>query len=400
MAVKVLGWFLAPAMALAVALLVGLATAAEDPEMPQAAAAQAAECQTAGIVPGSMEILSDSNLAGAVSGHTLRFRLCPYPANPTAAGNAAGPPVYPDSLSLLWDRSFYLYPPAEKGIVLTATGDGKSWPAAAPYRPRSCYATLQGTGVSVKFAAADDLNALIPAADRNVPVTLQFAIPETAGMINPFFSDAYEWRIALHYDRGDYGDAYTATVRMPIVALPLASTAGISLSLNAGSPGTTVTVTGHGFPPLSPVQSVQADWLDVTPADPASTDDRGQFRMDIIIPDLDVGRHLIQVEVAGIPAAIPFIIVSGDTGGAVAIPTVEAIRNLGDNLVRVFHFDPNYNGWEFYDPQVPEVSTLTYFVQLGCYWILVKEPAEVILNRQTRTLTCRPDGKCWNFIVW
>lgn len=84
----------------------------------------------------------------------------------------------------------------------------------------------------------------------------------------------------------------------------------------------------------------------------------------------------------------------------VDIPTSEAVVNFGDNLVRIFHFDPNYNGWEFYDPQIPEVSTLTYFVHLGCYWILVKEPAEVILNRQTRTLTCQPDGKCWNFIVW
>ena len=304
MAVKMLGWFLSPAMGLAVALLVSLATAAAETARPQAAGAQAAECQTAGIVPGSMEILSDSNLAGAVSGHTLRFRLCPYPVNPAAAGNAAGPPVYPDSLSLLWERSFYLYPPAEKGIVLMATEAGKSWPAAAPYRPRPCYGSLQGTGVSVKFAAAEGLNGLIPAADRNIPLTLQFAIPETAGMINPFFSDAYEWRIALHYDRGDYGDAYTATVMMPVVAPPIAEDAGITLSQTSGPPGTTVTMLGHGFPPLSPVQRVQVDYIDVTPDGPASTDAQGRFRMDIIIPDLDSGRHLIQVEVAGISAAI------------------------------------------------------------------------------------------------
>lgn len=399
MAVKALGWFLAPALALAVALLVGLATAAEMAR-PQGAGAQAAECQTAGVVPGSMEILSDSNRAGAVSGHTIRFRLCPYPNRSAAAGDKSGPPVYPDSLSLLWNRSFYLYPPAEKGIVLTAIGAGKSWPAAAPYSPRPCYGSLQGTGVSVKFAAAEGLNGLIPAADRNIPLTLQFAIPETAGMINPFFSDEYRWRIALHYDRGEYGDAYTATVRMPIGAPPLGTAAGsMTLSQTSGPPGTTVTMLGHGFPPLSPVQRIQVDYIDVTPDGPASTDAQGRFRMDIIIPDLDAGRRLIQVKVAGISAAIQFIVVYGHYD-PVGIPTSEAVVNFGDNLVRVFHFDPNYNGWEFYDPQVPEVSTLTYFVQLECYWILVKEPAEVILNRQTRALTCRPDGKCWNFIVW
>ena len=398
--VKILGWFLFPAAAVAVALFVAPALAAADPARPHAAAAQrAAECETAGIVPDSVAVISTSTLAGAVSGHTIRFQLCPYPDRAAAAGGEAGPPVYPDSISLLWNQ-FYLHQPEERGIVLTAAGAGKSWPAAAPYSSRLCYATLQGEGVSVKFADGDGLNGLIPAADRNIPLTLQFDLPETAGMINPFFTDEYRWRIALHYDRGDYGDAYATVVNMPIVAPPLTSTAGIRLSPNVGPPGTTVTLVGHGFPPHSSVQSVQVDWLAVPPYDPASTDDRGQFRMDIIIPDLDYGRHLIQVEVAGIPAAIQFIVTNSDTLGAVAIPTEEAIQNLGDNLVRVFHFDPNYNGWRFYDPEIPEVSTLAYFGNLGCYWILVKEPGEVILNRRTRNLTCQPDGKCWNFIVW
>ena len=391
MAVKVLGRFLAPTMGLAVALLVGLATAAAETARPQAA-----ECQTAGIVPGSMEVLSDSNLAGAVSGHIIRFQLCPYPVNPAAGGDNAGPPVYPDSLSLLWDR-FYLPQPEEKGIVLTVAGDGKSWPAAAPYRPRSCYASLQGMGVSVKFAAAADLNGLIPAADRNIPVTLQFAIPETAGMINPSFPDEYRWRITPHYNRGDYGYAYTGMVRMLIIAPPRAA-AGISLSDSYSHPGDKVTVTGHGFPPLSPVQSVQVDWLDVTPDASVSTDAQGRFRMDIIIPGLNTGWYTIQVQVAGISAAARIGIIGYIIPAALTL-VEDAFPNLGDNLVRVFHFDHNY-GWAFYDPQVPEASTLEYMRPYGCYWLLVKEPAEGILNRQTRGLTCWPEGKCWNFIVW
>ena len=397
-AVKALGGFLFPAAAVVVALSVALALTAVAQARSEVVAAPAAECETAGIVPDSVEIISTSTLAGAVSGHTIRFQLCPYPEPSAATGYKAGPPHYPDSISLLW-QGFYLPQPEEKGIVLTAAGAGKSWPAAEPYRSRLCYATLQGEGVLVKFAAADDLNGLIPAADRNIPLTLQFDLPETAGMINPFFTDEYRWRIALHYDRGDYGDAYATTVNMPIVAPPLTSTAGIRLSQTSGPPGTTVTVVGHDFPSLSPVQSVQVDWIAVTPEDPAATDDQGQFRLDIIIPGLDDGRHLIQVEVAGILAAIQFTVTSGNTG-PLDTPTPEAIQNLGDNLVRVFHFDPNYNGWQFYDPEIPEDSTLTYFGNLGCYWILVKEPGEVILNRRTRDLTCQPDGKCWNFIVW
>jgi len=399
MAVKVLGWFLFPAAALAVVLLVGPALAAADLARPHAAAVQrAAECETAGIVPGSVVVVSTSNRAGAVSGHSIKFQLCPYPDRAAAAGSEAGPPAYPDSISLLWDQ-FYLHRPEEKGIVLTAAGAGKSWPAAAPYRPRPCYATLQGEGVSVKFAAADNLNTLIPAADRNIPITLQFAIPETAGMINPFFTDEYRWSIALHYDRGDYGNAYATAVNMPIVAPPLTSTASIRLSQNSGPPGTTVTIVGHGFPPLSPVQSVQVDWIAVAPEDPASTNDMGQFRLDILIPGLENGVRTIRVRVAGIPIAIRFII-QGPNIGPLDTPTADALRDLGDNLVRVFHFSPRSNHWTFYDPEVPEVSTLTYFDYWECYWLLVKEPAEVILGRQIRNLTCRPDGKCWHFIVW
>ena len=399
MAVKALGWFLVPALALAVAMLVGLATAAAETARPLAARAQAAECQTAGIVPGSMEILSDSNLAGAVSGHTLRFRLCPYPVNPAAAGAAAGPPVYPDSLSLLWNQSFYLYPPEEKGIVLMATEAGKSWPATTPYSRELCYGDLQGYGVLVKFAAAEGLNGLIPAADRNIPVTLQFAIPKAAGMVNPFFPEAYQWRITPHYDRGDYGYAYTATVEIPIVAPPLGAAAAISLSDSSGHPGEKVTVAGYGFPPFSPVQSVRLDdGVDVTPDNSVSTNDQGQFRLEITIPGLNHDRYTIQAQVAGISAATPIAIIWwGNQGIDLA---ADAFQNLGDNLVRVFHFSHDFNKWYFYDPQVPEVSTLEHLIKQKCYWVLVEEPAEAILGRQIRTLTCPPEGKCWNFIVW
>ena len=395
-AVKALSRFLFPAAALAIALLVGLATAAAETARPQAAGAQmAAECETAGVVPGSVTVISTSNWAGAASGHTLRFQLCPYPA---AAGYVAGPPLYPDSLSLLW-QGFYLPQPEEKGIVLTAAGAGKSWPAAAPYSREFCYGDLPGYGVLVKFAAADDLNELIPAAARNTPLTLQFAIPEAAGMINPLFPDPYPWRITPHYDRGDYGYAYAATVEMPIVAPPLGVDASISLSDSSGPPGTTVTVAGYGFPPLSPVQSVRVDdGLDVAPDNPVSTNAQGQFRLDITIPGLvGIVWHTLQVQVAGVSAATPIVIWWDYQEVDLA---ADAFQNLGDNLVRVFHFSHDFNKWYFYDPQVPEASTLTGLIKQKCYWLLVKEPAEVILGRKIRNLTCWPEGKCWNFIVW
>lgn len=397
-AVKALGWFLAPAAAVVVALSVALALTAVAQARSEVVAAPAAECETAGIVPDSVEIISDSNWAGAVSGHTIRFQLCPYPDKAAAAGDKAGPPLYPDSVSLLW-QGFYLPQPEEKGIVLTTPGAGKSWPAAAPYSREFCYGDLPGYGVLVKFAAADGLNGLIPAAARNTPLTLQFVIPETAGMINPLFPDPYPWRITPHYARGDYGYAYTATVEMPIFAPPLGVAASISLSDSSGPPGTTVTVAGYGFPPHSPVQSVLVDdRLDVAPDNPVATNAQGQFRLDITIPGLvGIVWHTLQVQVAGISAATPIVIWWDYQEVDLA---ADAFQNLGDNLVRVFHFSHDYNKWYFYDPQVPEASTMDHLFKQRCYWLLVKEPGEVILGRKIRNLTCWPEGKCWNFIVW
>ena len=395
-AVKALGGFLFPAVV--VALSVALALTAVAQARSEVVAAPAAECETAGIVPGSVAVVSTSTLAGAVSGHTIRFQLCPYPDRTAAAKDKVGPPVYPDSISLLWDK-FYLHQPEEKGIVLTAPGAGKSWPAAAPYSSRLCYTTLQGEGVSVKFADGDGLNGLIPAADRNIPITLQFDLPETAGMINPLFPDPYPWRITPHYARGDYGYAHTAMVRMPIFAPPLGVAASISLSDSSGPPGTTVTVAGYGFPPLSPVESVLVDdWSDVAPDNPVATNAQGQFRLDITFPGLvGIVWHTLQVQVAGVSAATPIVIWRDYQEVDLA---ADAFQNLGDNLVRVFHFSHDYNKWYFYDPQVPEASTMDHLVKQKCYWLLVKEPAEVILGRKIRNLTCWPEGKCWNFIVW
>ena len=78
----------------------------------------------------------------------------------------------------------------------------------------------------------------------------------------------------------------------------------------------------------------------------------------------------------------------------------EIIENLGDNFVRAFHYNTYICEWTVYDPEVPDKSDLTHLVFGELYWILVKEPAEVILNRKLFNLTCTPEGNCWNQIEW
>ena len=167
-----------------------------------------------------------------------------------------------------------------------------------------------------------------------------------------------------------------------------------------GSPGTTVTVIGHSFKPLSPVQSVQIGTIDVTPDYKASTDGRGDFKLEIILPGLDVGPKTIQVEVGGATPSAEFTIIESGISGPISARADETFADLGDNFVRALHYNTYTCRWTFYDPEVPDESDLTHFVTGELYWILVKEPKEVILNNSTRNLTCTPEGNCWNQIEW
>lgn len=69
------------------------------------------------------------------------------------------------------------------------------------------------------------------------------------------------------------------------------------------------------------------------------------------------------------------------------------------DLVRAFAFDNATKQWDFFDPVVPEVSTLTRFMPGNTYWLLVSRSTWLLLNEVERNLTCVGDN-CWNLIVW
>ena len=100
---------------------------------------------------------------------------------------------------------------------------------------------------------------------------------------------------------------------------------------------------------------------------------------------------MVQLEILAEPRA-----------AGVASPLPDAVADLGDNLVRVFHFNTDNKEWSFFDPR-PEFEGLNTLTELAAgqpYWILVSENVEnVVLNGKTRNLTC-VGGDCWNQEVW
>ncbi|MDE2779306.1 MAG: hypothetical protein OXI91_06490 [Chloroflexota bacterium] len=171
----------------------------------------------------------------------------------------------------------------------------------------------------------------------------------------------------------------------------------IDLSETSGSPGTTITISGEGFKAYVPVSIVKVGAIEVTPAPRPSTDVNGMMSFDITIPGLDNGIQTVEVRVGQTTASTGFTVQPSGVNPGDIKAVAEGLEELGDNLEVVWHFNNDSKAWTFYDGQ--DGSNLTHLITGETYLIQVKSTVQVILNRDTRNLTC-VDGNCWNQIVW
>ncbi len=166
-----------------------------------------------------------------------------------------------------------------------------------------------------------------------------------------------------------------------------------------GPPGTAVALLGEGFRAFTPVSRVLVGTVDVTPAPRPYTDEQGTVALEVVLPHVSLGAVPVTVEAGGHTASgIVQVVMSGNIPGD-SEPTAEALASLGDNFVRLFHFDNDAKTWSFYDPQAEEASSRKHLITGQAYWLLVQEQAIVSLNGKTRPLTCVARN-CWNLIVW
>lgn len=171
----------------------------------------------------------------------------------------------------------------------------------------------------------------------------------------------------------------------------------ITLSETSGGPGSTVTVSGEGYKTFVNVDRVKIGNFDVTPAPKPHTDANGMMEFDVLIPGIDIGIQTIEVQVGGTTSSTGFTVVESGINPGDIKPSAEATEDLGDNLDVVWHFNNDSKTWSYYDGNAD--STLTHMITGESYLIKVKASQEVILNRDTRNLTCVGDN-CWNQIVW
>ena len=171
----------------------------------------------------------------------------------------------------------------------------------------------------------------------------------------------------------------------------------ITLSETSGGPGSTVTVSGEGFKSFVPISLVKVGTLDVTPAPKPATDGNGMMSFDITIPGLDVGIQTIEVNVGRTTSSTGFTVTESGVNPGNIKEVAVGLEDLGDNFVNIWHFNNDLKTWSFYDGE--EGSDLTHLITGETYLLQIKSTVEVILNNDTRNLTC-VGANCWNQIVW
>ena len=209
-----------------------------------------------------------------------------------------------------------------------------------------------------------------------------------------------EHDITVMFDGGTGGDIEeTVTFSVP--------SANVVVTPAAAAPGESINLEITGMPIYERVTEVTIDGGNRLGGTAVNTNSEGDVSITgIVIPFADPGFYPVKIVVgtggSAETAIVQLEILSESDVSGVASSLPEAVTELGDSLVRIFHFNSTSKVWTFYDPR-PEFESLNTLTELAAgqpYSILVSETVEnVVLNGKIRNLTC-VGGDCWNQEVW
>ena len=193
--------------------------------------------------------------------------------------------------------------------------------------------------------------------------------------------------------------SYLDVVKVGDFSVPAAT---VTVTPNQGQPGDLLILSATDLKPYA-----EADYVKIGGTrynDPgANTDIDGNITIDdVLVPGLDPGIYSVVIDVDGTVAIGELEVLAEDSARGAGAELPGALEELGDSLLRVFHFNGVDKSWDFYDPRpdFADLNTLTTVVNGEPYWVLVSDGQEdVVLNNRARTLTC-VGGDCWNQIVW
>ena len=176
----------------------------------------------------------------------------------------------------------------------------------------------------------------------------------------------------------------------------------------------------EGFPKIitaSPGSATATlDRRPMLPAPVPATDGGGAFTTSILIPESDVGFHIIAVHVRGVQQNASFqvterVVVENPLPSPEAATVVflsraatkertsasSALEPLDGNLVRLWTVEPATQRWRYFDPDgyFSQRSGLNELTPGQLYWIRMAEGQTAVLNQRERRLY-----RGWNLLRW
>ena len=165
----------------------------------------------------------------------------------------------------------------------------------------------------------------------------------------------------------------------------------ITLSPDAATPGSNLTVSGENFKGFLRVSLIEIGGQNVTPVPAPQTDQWGAFTTsDIQVPQLNLTRHAVKVVVGDEDGsdgdATEFLTLVAEVAAPAPTAPADVFASLGDRLVRVWYLERSTQTWSFYDPDpdVAAFNTLTE-VSSGQNVSIIISPGETI-GFQDKTL--------------
>ncbi|MCY4365565.1 MAG: hypothetical protein OXE17_05000 [Chloroflexi bacterium] len=90
---------------------------------------------------------------------------------------------------------------------------------------------------------------------------------------------------------------------------------------------------------------------------------------------------------------------TGAVEPGIPVPVAGAVAPLGENFVVAWHYIETTDDFVFYDPKLPEESTLKAMASGQTYLIMVDESVTVVINGKELHFVC-DENTCWNTVVW
>ena len=145
----------------------------------------------------------------------------------------------------------------------------------------------------------------------------------------------------------------------------------ITVTPEVARSGDTIMIVGTGFPRYADVQVKIGDG--VFRATNSRTDGIGDFTVSVIVPGIDSGTHVLQVDAGGSIAT--WVMTVPDAAVIITRPSGDVFADLiaSNNLTVVWYFDNATKAWSFYDPRpaVAAAVDLTEVTSGDNVWIQV-----------------------------